>query len=73
MRGRTLVFPLLAAAFVGAAALSLSVGPVQLSLGQVFSAITGGSAGGVSGETAARVVLTLRLPRILLGVLVGGA
>jgi iron complex transport system permease protein len=66
-------FPVLAAALAGAVALSLSAGPVPVSLGQVIRALTGGDAGGPSGETAARVVLALRLPRALLGALVGGA
>jgi iron complex transport system permease protein len=73
MRARALVFPLLAAAFAGAVVLSLSVGPVPVSFGQVLRIVAGGSAEGVPGETAARVVLTLRLPRALLGGLVGGA
>ncbi len=73
MKRMALVFPLLAAAFAGAVALSLLAGPVPVSLGQAFRALAGGDAGGPSGETAARVVLTLRLPRALLGALVGGA
>ena len=73
MKGRVLVFPLLAAAFAGAVALSLSVGPVPVSFAQLFRILAGGSADGSTGETAARVVLTLRLPRALLGGLVGGA
>lgn len=73
MRRDAIVFPVLAAAFAGAVFLSLSAGPVEVSLGQILGALGGGSADGPSGETAARVVLTLRLPRALLGALVGGA
>ncbi len=73
MRGRVLVFPLLAAACAGAIALALSVGPVPVSFGQLFRILAGGSADGSPGETAAKVVLALRLPRALLGGLVGGA
>lgn len=73
MRRAAPVLTILAAALAAAAALALSVGPLPLSPGEVFRALTGGGADGASGETAARVVLTLRLPRVLLGALVGGA
>ena len=73
MKRPVLAFPVLAAALAGAVALSLSAGPAPVSLGQVLRALTGGDAGGPSGETAARVVLALRLPRALLGALGGGA
>ncbi len=73
MKRPALAFPVLAASLAGAVILSLSAGPVPVSLGQVLRALTGGDAGGPSGETAARVILSLRLPRALLGALVGGA
>lgn len=68
-----MVIPLLCAAFVGALALSVSTGPAPASLGQVWRALWDGGTAGGPAETAARVVLTLRLPRALLGALVGGA
>ncbi|MGA6992853.1 MAG: iron ABC transporter permease [Candidatus Deferrimicrobiaceae bacterium] len=73
VRNRAIVFLLLASSFAGALVLSLSVGPLPVTLGQVFRILSGGSADGGAGETAMRVVLTLRLPRALLGALVGGA
>ena len=73
MRNRATVFLLLASSFAGALVLSLSVGSLPITLGQVFRILSGGGADGGAGETAIRVVLTLRLPRALLGALVGGA
>ena len=73
MRRDAIAFPVLAAAFACAVFISLSAGPVEISLGQILGSLMDGRAGGPSGETAARVVLTLRLPRALLGALVGGA
>lgn len=67
------VVPLLGAALFGALALSLASGPASVSLRQVFNAVTGGIAAGREPETAEKIVLSLRLPRALLGFLVGGA
>ena len=73
MRNRAFAFPFLAFAFAGAVALSLSIGPLAIPPGRVLRILAGLDAGGPSGETAARVVLGLRLPRALLGALAGGA
>ena len=62
------VFPVLAAALLGALALSAATGPVPISLRAAFDAIFRGA-----DDTPARVLLSLRLPRALLGALVGGA
>jgi iron complex transport system permease protein len=62
------VYPLLGAAFAGALALSVSTGSTHIPLRDVFSALAGGGA-----DTAARVVVELRLPRALLAAMVGGA
>ena len=62
------VFPVLAAALLGALALSAATGPVSISPRAAFDAIFRGT-----GDTPARVLLSLRLPRALLGALVGGA
>ncbi|MBI5574906.1 MAG: iron ABC transporter permease [Deltaproteobacteria bacterium] len=67
------VIALLGAAALGATALSLAAGPAPVSLRQVVEALFGGSAADPSAETAERIVLSLRLPRALLGLLVGGA
>lgn len=63
-----IVYPLLGAAFVGAMALSVSTGSTHIPPGEVIGALAGGG-----GDTAARVVRELRLPRALLGAMVGGA
>lgn len=62
------VCPVLAAALLGALALSAATGPVPVSLRAAFDAIFRGA-----DDTPARVLLSLRLPRALLGALVGGA
>lgn len=67
------VLPLLFAASAGAVALSLLSGPAPVSFGQVLDALAGRPATGPQAETAGRIVLSLRLPRALLGFLVGGA
>ncbi len=67
------VIVLLGAAALAATALSLATGPAAVSLRQVLDAFFGGSAADSSAETAERIVFSLRLPRALLGFLVGGA
>jgi iron complex transport system permease protein len=67
-----LVIATLFAAFAGAMALSIATGPTPISLPRIWQAIAGGG-GGSSADTATKVVLSLRLPRALLGALVGGA
>ena len=67
------VIAVLFTAALGSVALSLATGPSAISFRQVWEALTGGSAVGSSAETAERIVLSLRLPRALLGILVGGA
>lgn len=62
------VLAALAAALAGALALSAATGPVPVSLGGFVDALLRGGE-----ETPARVVLSLRLPRALLGMMVGGA
>ncbi|MBP2668324.1 MAG: transporter permease [Deltaproteobacteria bacterium] len=66
-RGR-LVFPALVAAFLGALALSAATGPVAIPFRKMADALLHGG-----DDTPARVLLSLRLPRALLGALVGGA
>ena len=58
----------LAAALCGMVALSVAVGPMPISLRNIVKALLGGG-----DDTSSRIVLLLRLPRALLGVLVGGA
>ncbi|HZW36014.1 MAG TPA: iron chelate uptake ABC transporter family permease subunit, partial [Candidatus Deferrimicrobiaceae bacterium] len=60
-------------AFLGAIALSVSTGPTDISLRHVVDALAENGWSGVAGDTGAKVVLTLRFPRALLGALVGGA
>ena len=67
-KGGGAVFPVLAAALLGALALSAATGPVSISPRAAFDAIFRGT-----DDTPARVLLSLRLPRALLGALVGGA
>jgi iron complex transport system permease protein len=47
--------------------ISLAVGPVRLSIGQVFSGLFGGG-----GDSASVIVQDIRLPRTLLAMLIGG-
>lgn len=63
-----LVYPLLGAALAGAMALSVTTGSTDIPLPDVLGALGGGG-----GETAGRIVRELRLPRALLGAMVGGA
>jgi len=67
------IIGLLGAAAAAAVALSVFTGPTAVSFRQVLDALTGRAAAGPSAETAERIVLSLRLPRALLGFLVGGA
>jgi iron complex transport system permease protein len=67
------VIAALGAAALAAIFLSLSTGPASVSVGQVLDALAGQTAAGPPAETAERIVLSLRLPRALLGCLVGGA
>jgi ABC-type Fe3+-siderophore transport system permease subunit len=62
------VLAVLLAALAAAVALSAATGPVAVPLGAFVDAVTHGGT-----DTASRVVLSLRLPRTFLGVLVGGA
>jgi len=72
MSRRALVFPVLCAALGVSVALSISTGPVPVSLGEAWRAFRqSGSAG--PGDIAAKVIFSLRLPRALLGGIVGGA
>ncbi len=73
MKRDALVFAILTAGFACAFFVSLSTGPVEIPPGQILRALVDGHAEGTSGDPAARVVLTLRLPRAVLGALVGGA
>jgi iron complex transport system permease protein len=59
----------LAAALAGIALLAVAVGPMPISLKDIVRALLGGGA----NDVYSRVVLSLRVPRMLLGVLVGGA
>ncbi len=67
-KGSRAVFPALLAAFLGALALSAATGPVAIPFRTVLGALLHGG-----DDTAARVLLSLRLPRALLGALVGGS
>jgi len=62
------VFAALLAVLAGAVLLSASTGPVRIPLERYLDILLRGGA-----DTSARVLLSLRLPRALLGVLVGGA
>jgi iron complex transport system permease protein len=62
------VFSVLGAALLGAVALSVSTGPLAIPIRKIAEALLHGG-----DDTAARVLLSLRLPRALLGALVGGA
>ncbi len=70
MKRGPLVTAALVAAALAATALSVLTGPADVSLRQVLAALAGRVP---EGNTAERIVLTLRLPRALLGLLVGGA
>lgn len=63
----------LSAAALGAVALSVLTGPTAVSPRQALEALTGGISEGAAAGTAERIVISLRLPRALLGCLVGGA
>lgn len=56
----------LIAAVVVAIIAALAIGPVDLSIGDVWSALAGGG-----GEQADAIVRTIRLPRVALGLVVG--
>src|SRR5512146_425579 len=56
-------------AVLGAIALSVSTGPTDISLRHVVDALAENGWSGVAGDTGAKVVLTLRFPRALLGAL----
>jgi iron complex transport system permease protein len=73
MRRAGTVIGLLGVCAAAAIGLSLLTGPAALSFRQVVDALAGRSAAGPSAETAERIVFSLRLPRALLGCLVGGA
>ncbi|MGE5189409.1 MAG: FecCD family ABC transporter permease [Gemmatimonadota bacterium] len=72
-RGAWSVTLALGGAFAGAVAWSVMTGPVPLSFGEVAEAFRHALAAESSRSPAARVVIDLRLPRALLGALVGGA
>ena len=67
-KGSRVVFPALIAAFLGALVLSAATGPVAIPFRKMAEVLVRGG-----DDTPARVLLTLRLPRALLGALVGGA
>lgn len=71
MRRRSAGIPLLGLLLAGSLVLSLSVGPFPVSPGAVLRGLRGPASG--EEETAIRVLLDLRLPRALLGLLAGGA
>ncbi|MDA8120951.1 MAG: iron ABC transporter permease [Deltaproteobacteria bacterium] len=73
MRRPGFIIGLLGAAAAAAIALSLFTGPASVSFRQVLAALTGWASPGSSADTTERIVLSLRLPRALLGFLVGGA
>ena len=73
MRRAVPVTVVLSAATLGSFFLSVLIGPTTVSWQQAFSALTGGIPEGAAAGTAERIVLSLRLPRALLGCLVGGA
>ncbi len=72
MKRRTAEIPLLGLLLAASVVLSLSVGPFPVSPGIVLRGLRGLSTG-VDDATAIRVLLDLRLPRALLGLLAGGA
>jgi iron complex transport system permease protein len=72
-RGAWAVLVAMCAAFAGSLAWSIMTGPVHLSLREVVEAFRHALSQEPSRAPAARVVLDLRLPRALLGALVGGA
>lgn len=67
---KSLIFALLIAALVAVSALSLKIGAVAVPLPRLWAALSGGPA---ADETVASIVLKIRLPRLLLALLVGGA
>lgn len=62
-----LLVPILLALLVGAACASLAIGPVPLSPGRILAALLG--QGG--DHTAEAIIVDLRLPRMVVGLLVG--
>jgi iron complex transport system permease protein len=67
------VTAVLGAAALGAIALSVLTGPTSVSFRQVLDALAARAPEEAAEGTAGRIVLSLRLPRALLGCLVGGA
>lgn len=68
-----LLFAGLGALTLIAFVVSLGVGPAQLGIGRAIGALFGGGGGGETAETARLIMREIRLPRALLGLLIGGA
>ncbi len=73
MRRPAVVLGLLCGAAAASVALSILTGSAEVTVRQVLDALSGRAASDPSAETAERIVLSLRLPRAMLGFLVGGA
>ena len=67
-RGRILFLAALAAALILAALLAMRCGIFQLTFREILAALTGGG-----DPVVSQIVLRLRLPRVLLGILTGSA
>lgn len=71
-RKRTVFFVILLAALAAVVVLALSRGTVSFSPGRVFQILRAGSGGPGEEPLDAVIVLRLRLPRVLMGLVVGG-
>jgi iron complex transport system permease protein len=67
------VIAALGAALAGAVVLSIATGPVPVPARRIAGSLAGLLSGQIPEDAAGRIVVSLRLPRALMGVLAGGA